>query len=145
MAAHYQTGIVLEIHMGNMIPSASAARRLLDGLDPRHIGVIYDAGNMVHEGYEQYQMGMELLGPYLHHIHIKDACWTINPAAADSRYKVDWCPIGQGVVDFPALFRAMKKVGYSGYLSFEDFSNKQSDEAKLAGNLTYIRSLVESI
>ncbi|GIX08239.1 MAG: hypothetical protein KatS3mg115_2642 [Candidatus Poribacteria bacterium] len=42
---------------------------------PEQVGVIHDAGNMVHEGFENYQMGCELLGPYLAHVHVKNAAW----------------------------------------------------------------------
>ena len=41
--------------------SAGLAHRLVNGFDPDHIGVLFDPGSMVHEGYESYRMGMELL------------------------------------------------------------------------------------
>jgi len=55
----------IEMHPNRIHPSASAARRLLEPFDPSLIGVIYDIGNMVSEGYEAYKLGLEILGPYL--------------------------------------------------------------------------------
>lgn len=69
-----ETGVkaVLEIHMDTLISSPSAAYRALEGFDPAHIGLIFDPGNMVNEGFEDYQKSFELLGDYIAHIHIKN-------------------------------------------------------------------------
>jgi sugar phosphate isomerase/epimerase len=144
LARHYNVQVNLEIHMGNIMPSASAARRLLDSFDPTVLGVIYDPGNMVHEGFEQYQMGMELLGPYLHHIHIKDARWMVRQDDQHQTYQIEWCPVGTGVVRFDALMKAIRAVNYDGYLSFEDFSNESSDTDKLLNNLEWIKALIQT-
>src|SRR5215211_2306491 len=64
---------LLEIHHETIVPSASGARRFLDGFDPEWVGAIYDPGNMVWEGHEQYRLGLETLGPYLAHVHAKNA------------------------------------------------------------------------
>ena len=52
LASKYGIKALLELHMGNIIPSASAAYRLVSSFDPYYIGVIYDPGNMIYEGYE---------------------------------------------------------------------------------------------
>ena len=64
---------LVEIHHGTLLPSASLARRLLERFSPDEVGVIHDAGNMVFEGFEDYRLGLELLGPYLAHVHLKNA------------------------------------------------------------------------
>lgn len=61
--------------MDTLISSPSAAYRALEGFDPAHIGLIFDPGNMVNEGFEDYQKSFELLGDYIAHIHIKTASW----------------------------------------------------------------------
>jgi sugar phosphate isomerase/epimerase len=138
LARAYCVQVNLEIHMDTIIPSASAAWRLIEGLDEELIGVVYDAGNMVYEGYEQYQFGLELLGAHVHHVHIKDAR---QEALPEGGFQAKFCPIGEGQVRFDKLFAALKKQGYDGYFSFEDFSAKYPDDEKLTRNLAYIRSL----
>ena len=127
----------LEIHMNTIIPSASAAYRLIEGMDPDLIGVVFDAGNMVYEGYENYKFGMELLDRHVHHVHIKDSTWAPNK---DGKLAPGFAPIGEGVVDFDKLFAALKAIGYDGYLSFEDFSIAKSDDDKLRDNMAFIKS-----
>jgi len=142
MAARFGVKVVLEMHHDTIIPSASAAYRLVSAFDSRWIGVIYDSGNMVHEGYERYTLGLTLLGKYLDHVHVKDA----RPVrqGEDPSWMVEWCPLGEGMVDFPGLIAALKSAGYHGYLSSEDFSNQHSTEEKLAHNISYIKALIEA-
>ena len=77
----YGVKFLIETHHGMMISSASSALRVLDGFDPEYFGLIYDPGNMVYEGYEAYQLGFEMLGKYLAHVHVKNAALT--PAGED--------------------------------------------------------------
>lgn len=72
-----ETGIKahFEMHHGTIAPSASAAYALAKNFDPNYIGVIYDTGNIIYEGLEEYQMALEILGDYLDLVHIKNACW----------------------------------------------------------------------
>jgi sugar phosphate isomerase/epimerase len=141
IASGYDVELNFEIHMDTIIPSASSAMRLLEGRNPRLLGVVYDCGNMVHEGYEQYKMGLELLGDFVHHIHIKDAAWTIDHTR-EKVFMPKWSPIGEGSVDFAALASAIHSVGYDRYVSFEDFSGKHSCDEKLINSLAYMKSLL---
>lgn len=75
LAKQYNIKAIVETHHQTIAPTASLAYRLVQSLDPQHVGVLYDPGNMVHEGYENHRMGLELLGPYLAHVHVKNAGW----------------------------------------------------------------------
>lgn len=138
LAKKYGVKINAEIHHGTLIPSASAAYRLVSNFDSKFIGVIYDPGNMVHEGFEQYKMGLELLGDYLDHVHLKNAAWEFN----NGTWSCKWSPIKKGQVNMSELLTALKSIGYEGFLSFEDFSNEETTEEKLEGNIEYIKGLV---
>lgn len=145
LAARAGVKVCVETHMGQIAPSASAARRLLDGLDPSAVGVIYDPGNMVTEGQEQTKMGLEILGPYLAHVHVKNGAWSKRPDAAPGENP--WTsgigtPLDEGVMDWGKVIQALREVGYDGYLSFEDFSSGRSTEDKVAFNIGYIKSLL---
>ncbi len=140
LAEKYHIKVITEIHHGTIIPSASAALRFVSPFPAEWVGVIYDPGNMVHEGFEQYQLGIDLLGEYLDHVHIKDAA----PAYSEEQGKwiTSWCPLGEGMVNFQELIHALRSAGYTGWLSIEDFSNHRDTECKLAYNLTYVRELL---
>lgn len=72
-----QTGVKvdLEMHMGTIMPSVSAAYHIVSKFDAAYVGVIYDTGNVIYEGFEEYKMAFEILGPYLNLVHVKNAKW----------------------------------------------------------------------
>jgi len=145
LAAKHGVKALLELHHRSITPSASTARLFLDGLDPNHVGVIHDAGNMVHEGYEAHRLSLEMLGPYLAHVHIKNARWFPMKYHEDGsvEWKCDWAPLGKGIIDQRALFVALRAVGFDGWIGVEDFSTEQALEQRLQGNLVYLRNLAE--
>ena len=102
-----------EMHMGTIVPSASAARRLASYFDPNYIGVIYDTGNVIYEGYEEYKMALEILGPYLDLVHIKNAKWIKKEVDGKEKYAADWAAFKDGHADFEKVFRALKEIGYA--------------------------------
>jgi len=129
---------LIEMHHGTIAASASGARRLVERFDPAHIGVIHDCGNMVFEGYEDYRRGFELLGPYLGHVHVKNAAF--DQPAAGGVWRPRWAPLHDGVVDFAALFAALHTIGYTGWIVVEDFSQHFDSRTALGENLAFLRS-----
>ena len=142
----YGVKFLIETHHGMMISSASSALRVLDGSDPEYFGLIYDPGNMVYEGYENYDLGFQMLGKYLAHVHVKNAALT--PGGEDefgaTKYEQSWMPLKKGSANLAALIKALVKVGYEGYLSVEDFSNEKPTREKLEENIAYLKQLIEA-
>ena len=96
---------------------------------------------MVHEGYEDYRMGMELLGSYLAHIHIKNA--TFVREKDDGIWKARWAPLANGIVNFSKFIAALKEFDYDGWLSMEDFSQTRSSHEKLTHNMAFIKEILQ--
>lgn len=142
-AGELGTKVVVELHHGTVVSSPSAALRLLDGLDPAHVGVLHDVGNMLAEGNEDVLAGLQMLGPYLAHVHVKNGRWTPGARRADGTlgWSFGWTPMADGQADLPALFAALRSVGYDGWVSSEDFSTTLPLEERTAGNLALLRSL----
>ena len=134
--------LCFEMHMNTIIPSASAARRLLDGLPTDQVGVIYDPGNLVIEGYEDYRMGLEILGDYLAWVHVKNTVWKRDTEAKGHQWAWQWAPLADGMADFSDVVASLRAVGYDGWLSIEDFSNEEPTEQKLAGIVASLRSII---
>ncbi len=141
LARKHEVQACIEMHMGNITPSAGLAHRLVSRFDPAEIGVIFDPGNMVVEGFENYKMGLELLGPYLSHVHAKNCAWA-RTGEDDGVAKWEWqmAAVKQGQADWTTIVAALKKVSYDGWLSFEDFSEGDT-EAKLSEALAYLKGL----
>jgi sugar phosphate isomerase/epimerase len=124
LSRQYGIKSLIEIHHVTIAPSTGLAHRLVSQFDPEHIGVLHDAGNMVHEGFENYRMGLELLGPYLAHVHVKNAGWERTGRIVDGieEWTCRWMPLHQGSANWKLILSDLKSVGYEGYLGLEDFS-----------------------
>ncbi|MCA5924329.1 sugar phosphate isomerase/epimerase family protein [Curtobacterium oceanosedimentum] len=144
-AAELGVKALVELHHMTITPSASAARRLVDGLDPAHVGVIHDLGNLVIEGQEDHLAAFELLGPYLAHAHVKNARWvdTGETRADGSRiWQNEWAPLRDGQASVSEYLDALRQHGYDGWVTIEDFSTDLPLAERTADNLAYLRSLV---
>ena len=146
MLKKYGIKFLIETHHGMMISSASSALRVLDGFDPESFGLFYDPGNMVYEGYATSQLGVEMLGKYLAHVHIKNAALVPNgeDEFGATKYEQAWSPLKKGSANLAALIKALVKVGYDGVLSVEDFSNEKPTREKLEENIAYLKQLIEA-
>lgn len=141
LARQHNVRAIVELHHRTITCSAALAHRLVNPYDPDFIGVLHDAGNMVHEGYEQYDLGLQLLGPYLAHVHVKNARH-YPPDAGAGLWQTDWAPLEDGAVDWVALFAALKKANYSGWLGIEDFSDARPAEEALPYNLQFLNAAI---
>ena len=142
LAREHGVKALVEIHMESVVSSASAARRFLDGFDPEAVGAIYDPGNMVWEGHEQYRLGLEILDQYLAHVHAKNSAWRQEGKRADGSlaWQAEWAPLDAGIVDLPRLFATLRQVGYDGWISVEDFTTERPLAERVRENLRYLRS-----
>jgi len=141
LARSHGVKALIEIHHKTICPSASLAQRLVSSFDPGLVGVILDPGNMAQEGFEDYRIGAELLGPYLAHVHIKNSAF--ERLAGGGVWEPRWAPLEDGVVDFGQVFEALEHVGYDRWLVMEDFSGVRPSREALKYNLEFLRSFTE--
>ena len=141
-----KTGVkaVIETHHGALVPSASSVRRFLEGRDPQHVGVLWDPGNVVWEGYERPEYGLRMVEPWLAHVHLKNARPVVTGAGElrQLKWSYEWCGLRQGVVDWPSVVETLREVGYEGYLSLEDFNPDTQAEEKLADFADYFGAIL---
>jgi sugar phosphate isomerase/epimerase len=142
-AAELGVKALIELHHETITASASAAFRLVDGLDPEHVGVIHDLGNLVIEGQEAPLAAFQLLGPYLAHVHVKNVRWVAGEPEADGtvRWSHEWAPLRSGQADVEAYFTALHAFGYDGWVTSEDFSTELPLEERTRDNLAYLRQV----
>jgi sugar phosphate isomerase/epimerase len=135
--------VLVELHHGTIASSASAAYRLIEGLDPARIGVIHDIGNLIYEGHEDFAAAVQILGEYLAHVHVKNVAWRpTGQTGPDGTvlWAADWATLREGQGDIDALFRALAAAGYDGWVTLEDFSTALPLAERTADNLAYVRA-----
>lgn len=102
--------IGLENEHACMVGTAVETRTILDRIPSKYLQVIYDPGNAFALG-EQVQTGYPAIRERMVHLHIKDGI-------REGDF-VRWVVVGEGEVDYPALFDMLKHDGYQGYVSLE--------------------------
>ena len=127
IAAEYGVKPILELHMGSIFPGPSDARRIVDNFSPDEIGLTLDPGNMVIEGMIDWSLGVQILGPYLAHVHVKNTGWLKQQ---DGTWKWEWMAFQEGMVDWAVVIACLKDIGYTGYLSQEDFFSFRAPSAQ---------------
>jgi sugar phosphate isomerase/epimerase len=143
LAAKYGVRALIETHMHQIAPSTMAAAAVLKGLDPRHVGIMWDPGNQVMEGREKTAMALQIAGNLLAEVHVKNM--RFDPGKTDDGRFVMYpasAPVDAGVVDWPSLIPELKAAGYDGWLFFEDFCTERPMEERLRHNLEFFRKIV---
>jgi sugar phosphate isomerase/epimerase len=105
-------GITLAFETGQ--ETADLLRGTLDELKAPNLKVNFDPANML-----LYDMGdpiraVEILGPDIHSVHVKDARRTKVPGKWGEEV-----PLGEGDANIPQFLRALERVGYTGPLIVE--------------------------
>jgi sugar phosphate isomerase/epimerase len=90
--------------------SGAVLAEFLGRLSTQSIKVNYDPANMIMNGFDPVQ-GVGDLKDYIVHTHAKD-----GKGPGPNRGEV---PLGAGDVPWPEYLRALKEIGYDGYLTIE--------------------------
>lgn len=147
-AAAHGVKALVELHHRTITSSASAAIRLVDGLDPQTVGVIHDLGNLVIEGHEDFLAAFQMLGPYLAHVHVKNVLWRASAEEGfdgSVLWHEEWAPLRAGQADIEGYFEALADHGYDGWVTVEDFSTELPLAARTADNLDYLRRIHDRV
>jgi sugar phosphate isomerase/epimerase len=119
--------VLLEIHWGTVMSSCTGAHALVRDLDPEAVAITFDPANMVIEGKEDWDYGIDLLREHLANVHIKNASWLRQAG----NWTWQWDGLQQGMVQWPQLFRSLTARGYRGMLAMEDFLVPHTYDAAL--------------
>ena len=106
--------LVLENEYACNTATGREAARTMNAIPTRHLALNWDPGNAVMRGeLDAFPTAWETLPKNrIHHCHCKNAVKTAEG-------KIDWSPVGKGIIDWTAQFRALKQAGYREVVSLE--------------------------
>lgn len=85
---------------------------ILKDFSADQVGVNYDVGHATVEGgFGGWLHDTRLILPYTRGIAIKDFKWGIN---SKNRWEPQWCPLGEGMVDYNRYLPMVKAAGFHG-------------------------------
>lgn len=104
--------------------SADQALAMIEAVGSPMLGVYYDVGNADYQSFDPIAE-IRQLGKHIVQIHVKEI----------------GAEMGEGKLDFPAIFAAIKGIAYDGYLVLETESG-DDPAGSAARNLDFVRSLL---
>ena len=112
-------------HMATVVQTFEETKRLMEGTDPRYVFLCYDTGHFTFSKEDAVRAVREF-GPRIGHVHLKD----IRPEMMEQAYRegfqfrkavLEGCFTipGDGCVDFPSVFAALRDAHYEGWFIVE--------------------------
>ena len=102
-------------HSGPLVGGALwDAWELLALLDPGAVGFYFDPSHASIEGAKHaWKLNLQRISPRLAMVAIKDYVWEKTAQGWQTR----WCPLGEGMVDWPEVLRQLARFPFPGPLS----------------------------
>jgi L-ribulose-5-phosphate 3-epimerase len=86
----------------------------IDQLDPKWVGYYFDIRHAVAEGgVAGWKIALNLAAPRIKMIAVKDSYWE----KSGKGWRQVNCPLGQGMVDWKAYFKALREANFQGPIS----------------------------
>ncbi len=133
--------VAMETHP-DLMQNGDVALRTLQSIDHPHVRMNFDTGNIMYYN-EGTTTTAELakVAPYVASVHLKDS---------NGRARAwDFPTLGEGIVDFPEVFRLLNEVGFYGpfTMELEGIEGQQFNEEEAAEDVArsaaYLRSIAE--
>jgi len=133
-----EKGVTVAFETGQ--ETADLLRRTLDDLKCPNLKVNFDPANMILYDKGDPLRAVEVLGPDIRSVHVKDANRTRVPGTWGEEV-----PLGQGQVNIREFVKRLQKVGYRGALCIErEVGNQQQRIADIAHGIRYLRECLAS-
>ena len=142
VAKNYGVRAVLHPHAGGYIEFADEIARAAGDISSEIAGFCLDTGHTLYAGMDPVST-LEAYADRLDYIHFKDIDAAVFNRVMGERIRFFeacaqgvMCPIGKGVIDYPAIRALLERIDYSGYITVE----QERDPRSVAGSLADVKS-----
>jgi sugar phosphate isomerase/epimerase len=129
-------------HAGDYVgASVWDIREILVGTDPRWAGYYFDAGHATAEGGEGgWRTALRMALPRVKMVAVKDFFWE----KAGGKWKRTVCPLGEGMVNWPAFFQLLAAAKWAGPISLHVEHGTPGDPATIARDLAFLNRQLDA-
>jgi len=138
LAARNDMILVLENEHACNVGTGAELGRLLKDVNSVNLRGVWDPGNACMLGEVPYPNGYQAVQGLFAHMHIKD----VRKRAQGG--KLDWAPVGAGVIDFKGQFQALRRDKYDGTMSLETHY-RRADGNKIESTRESLEGLLKVI
>lgn len=116
LAGEAKVIIAVEEVWNKFLTSPLEFARYVDEFKSPWVRAYFDVGNVVLFGFPQDWI--RTLGPRIVKVHIKDFRFKSTPASGGKNV-ADFCPLLEGQIDWPEVYKAFAEIGYKGTATVE--------------------------
>src|SRR5207244_5699153 len=117
--------VVVHHHAGTFVETPPEIDRLLAETDPERVGLLLDTGHALYGGADPVEV-LRRHGDRVRYVHLKDVradelarVRTTDISMSEAWKRGVFCPLGEGVVDFPGVVESLRARDYDGWLIVE--------------------------
>lgn len=110
---------------------------LIKDLNRDNVFINFDPANILMYGYGNPVDALHVFGKYVRNMHGKDGCLPTDP-----HHLGEETAVGKGMVDFPAIFKKFKEIGYDRYVVIEREIGGDQQVKDILSAKEYLSSLI---
>ena len=138
----YGVRAVIHPHAGGYIEFADEIARIAQDVGPDTAGFCLDTGHLHYAGMDPVA-ALDTYADRLDYIHFKDIDAEVFATVMGERIpffeacaRGVMCPIGRGVIDYPATRALLERIGYQGFITVE----QERDPRNVGGSLADVKA-----
>jgi sugar phosphate isomerase/epimerase len=136
LGRNYQMAAMFPNRAGSYVGEALwDAQAIIGDLDPQWIGYYFDPSQVAGD----VEIALRMALPRLKAIALQDYIWV----KAGNAWKMQMCPLGEGMVDWPAFFRSLADAKFTGPISVHQEYAAQDEVAAMNKDLEFVRKQVK--
>lgn len=105
-----------------------------------NLGVNLDTANVILYGKANPVDALEVFGRYVRNLHAKDGCYPTNGRELGKETR-----IGEGMVDFKALFTKLHRLGYDSYVTIEREIEGGQQLTDILEGRAYLQAILDEV
>jgi sugar phosphate isomerase/epimerase len=141
----YGVRLGIQNHNGRNIANAMACRHLVEGYDPRHLGIVWDAAHEALAGTEP-ELALDIAWSHLCLVNLKNGLWqrTNGPEAEVAEWRTYWTGGRYGLASWPRVAAELQRRGYEGVVCLTaEYSDHDAVNRLIAEDIAFARSLFD--
>lgn len=114
--------------------------RCFEKVGTDNLGVNLDTANLILYGKANPVDALDVFGKYVRNLHAKDGFYPTNGHDLGAEVR-----LGDGKVDFRALFRKLKELGYDSHVTIEREISGEQQNADIRYAVDYLQTVISEI
>ncbi len=134
-----QSGQYLLFEAGQETPVTML--RCFETVGTGNLGVNLDTANVILYGKANPVDALDVFGKYVRNLHAKDGTYPVNGHDLGTETR-----LGEGRVDFPALFRKLHELGYDSHVTIErEIPEGEEQSRDIVESRDYLQKIISEI